>query len=145
MVEDQGARTGNPTPAMLKHGAAGAGWQDGRDSIQVIDSRTGVTVLALSGELDIARTPRLQVAINEILRAHPRALVIDLCQVTFADSTALALLMNAQRRATQQGIPLRLACNVATTLELLSLTRLDREFEIHSSRRAAVRAARAAA
>jgi anti-sigma B factor antagonist len=110
------------------------------DPIQVVQARGGLLVLALSGELDIARTPRLQVAINEVLRARPAALVIDLCRVSFIDSTALALLLNAQRRATQHGIPLRLACNVATTLELLSLTRLDREFEIHKSRRAAIRA-----
>ncbi|HWD84447.1 MAG TPA: STAS domain-containing protein [Solirubrobacteraceae bacterium] len=115
------------------------------DAIEVMESADGVAVLALSGELDIARTPRLRVAINEVLRAHPAALVIDLCQVSFADSTALALLLNAQRRATEQGTPLRLACNVATTLELLSLTRLDREFEIHRSRRSAIRASRPSA
>ncbi len=108
----------------------------------MVQARDDVVVLALTGELDIARTPRLRVAINEVLRAHPAALVIDLCQVSFADSTALALLLNAQRRATQQGTPLRLACNVATTLELLSLTRLNREFEIHRTRRAAIRACR---
>lgn len=115
------------------------------NSIELIPRRDGVAVLALRGELDIARTPRLQVAINEALRAHPRALVIDLCAVTFADSTALALLLNAQRRATQQGISLQLACNGQPTLDLLALTRLDREFQIHETRRGAVRAARQAA
>lgn len=104
-----------------------------------------MTVLALSGELDIVRTPRLRVVINEILRTRPFGLVIDLCAVTFADSTALALLLNAQRRATQQGTGLRVACDVATTLELFSLTRLDREFEIYGTRDAAVRAAHPAA
>lgn len=104
-----------------------------------------MALLVLRGDLDIARTPALQVAINETLRAHPAALVIDLCRVTFADSTALALLLSAQRRASQQGIPLQLACDRERILELLALTRLDREFEIHGSRRAALRAARAAA
>lgn len=127
---------------MLRLVGSATGRAHNPDPIQVVKSRGGVVVLALSGELDIARTPRLRVAINEVLRARPAALVIDLCQVSFADSTALALLLNAQRRATQQGTPLRLACNVATTLELLTLTRLDREFEIHKSRRAAIRARR---
>jgi anti-anti-sigma factor len=125
---------------MLRPGGSVTDW--GQDPIQVVRSRDGVLVLALCGELDIARTPRLRVAINEILRERPAALVIDLCQVSFVDSTALALLLNAQRRATQHGIPLRLACNVPTTLELLSLTRLNREFEIHQSRRSAIRASR---
>lgn len=120
----------------------GTGLASSADPIQVSRFRDGVTVLRLSGELDITRTPRLQVAINEILRSRPPALVIDLCAVTFADSTALALLLNAQRRATQLGIPLELACDAARTLELLSLTRLDRAFRIHRTRRLAIRAAR---
>lgn len=104
-----------------------------------------MVILALRGDLDIARTPPLQVAINEALRAQPAAMVIDLCEVTFADSTALALLLNAHRRAAQRGIPLQLACNVERILELLALTRLDREFNIQGSRVEAVRAAQAAA
>lgn len=113
--------------------------------IELISRRDGVAVLAIRGELDIVRTPRLQVAINETLRARPTALVIDLCAVTFIDSTALALLLNAQRRASHHGIPLQLACTDERTLGLLALTRLDREFQIQPSRREAVRAARAEA
>ncbi len=123
----------------VRESALGSG--DGSEPVEVVNAPGGVTVLVLSGELDIARTPQLRVAINEVLRARPQALVIDLCAVTFADSTVLALLLNAQRRATHQGIPLRLACDVASTLQILAFTRLDREFQIHASRRDAVRSA----
>jgi anti-sigma B factor antagonist len=126
---------------MLGTGGAAAGGDPIANSIDVSETADGVTVLALAGELDIARTPRLQVAINEVLRARPSGLVIDLCAVTFVDSTALALLLNAQRRATGQGIALQLACDVATTLQLLSLTRLDREFQVHPGCAEAIRAA----
>jgi anti-sigma B factor antagonist len=115
------------------------------NQIERIPGEDGVVILALQGDLDIARTPPLQVAINEALRAQPAAMVIDLCGVTFADSTALALLLSAHRRATQRGIPLQLACHGDRILELLALTRLDREFNIQSSRGEAVRAAQAAA
>lgn len=115
------------------------------NQIERISGADGVAILALRGDLDIARTPPLQVAINETLRADPAALVIDLCQVTFADSTALALLLSAQRRASHQRIPLQIACDRERILELLALTRLDREFQIHGTRDEAVRAARAAA
>jgi anti-anti-sigma factor len=116
---------------------------DSFEGLEVLRCESDVVVLALSGELDIARTPRLRVAISEVLRTRPAALVIDLCQVTFADSTALALLLNAQRRAAQQETALLLACDVPRTLDLLALTRLNREFEIHASRDEAVRAAAA--
>jgi anti-sigma B factor antagonist len=129
---------------MLKPVGTTPGAGRGPDQIQVGEDTGGVAVLALSGELDILRTPRLRVAINEALRARPAALVIDLCEVSFVDSTALALLLNAQRRATHQGIVMELVCDVARTLELLSLTRLDREFEIHATRPGALAAARSA-
>src|SRR5437764_14014822 len=75
------------------------------------DDVDGISVLVVCGELDIARAPRLSVAINEALRELPPALVIDLCGVDFLDSTGLAVLLNARRRTLRGGIDLTLACD----------------------------------
>lgn len=115
----------------------------GTDGQTEVLKRRGVTILVLRGDLDIGRTPRLQVVLNEVLRSQPAGLVIDLCAVSFVDSTGLALLLGAQRRASRQGIPMRVACDAPRTLELLNFTRLIREFEIHPTRREAVRSAAA--
>ena len=100
----------------------------------------GVAVITVAGELDIARCPRLGVTINEVIRSAPSVLVIDLCGVTFADSIALAMLLNAWRRTLRAGIEFRIACGATSTLKLLKLTRLDTAFEIHSSLEAALEA-----
>ncbi len=88
-------------------------------------------VLAVEGELDIAQAPAFGVSINEALRAGPPCLVIDLCEVAFLDSTGLAVLLNARRRTRRQGTKLKLVCDVESTLRLLPLTRLDRDFEVY--------------
>jgi anti-anti-sigma factor len=109
--------------------------------LEVHHRRTGtVSLLTVGGELDVARCPRLWVAINEVLRTAPRTVIIDLCAVRFIDSTGLALLLNARRRTSTLGIDLKLACDVERTLGLLRITRLAREFEIYPDARAAMAA-----
>ena len=46
-------------------------------------STSDATVLALSGELDIASAPGLERALDEFGASIPRRLVIDLTDVTF--------------------------------------------------------------
>jgi anti-sigma B factor antagonist len=65
-------------------------------------SAADATVLALSGELDIASAPELERALDELGPSNPRRLVIDLTDVTFMDSTGLRALLLARQR-TEQG------------------------------------------
>jgi anti-sigma B factor antagonist len=61
-------------------------------------STADATVLALSGELDIASAPGLEQALDEFGASMPRRLVIDLTDVTFMDSTGLRALLLARQR-----------------------------------------------
>jgi anti-anti-sigma factor len=57
------------------------------------------TVLALSGELDIASAPALERTLDDLGPSLPGRLVIDLTEVTFMDSTGLRALLFARQRA----------------------------------------------
>ena len=59
-----------------------------------------VRVLRVAGEIDILTAPDFEVAIDHDLSQAPAALVIDLSRITFIDSSGLAALFGAQRRAT---------------------------------------------
>ncbi len=106
----------------------------------VEDDGGGVTVLVLAGELDIAHARRLGSAVQDVLCTGPAAIVIDICGVDFVDSTGLAVLLNARRRTLRRGIRLALACDVPSTIKLLALTRLERDFDVYPNRAAAVAA-----
>jgi anti-sigma B factor antagonist len=82
----------------------------------------------------MASSPRLGIAITEVLRTNPEALVIDICNVDFVDSTGLGVMLEARRRCARQGAALRIACDVPNTLRLLHLTRLDRDLDIYANR-----------
>ena len=66
------------------------------------------TVLAVSGELDLATTKQFKTAITERLTSG-RALVLDLAGLLFCDSTGLGAIAGLHRRAVTIGGDLRLA------------------------------------
>ena len=61
-------------------------------------SRDGVELVLVEGEVDIATAARLISVLNSSVAEAIRAVVVDLTQVGFMDSTGLALLINASRR-----------------------------------------------
>ncbi len=99
-----------------------------------------LSVLVVRGAIDITRSHRLGSAIHEVLGDGPQQLVLDLCGVELVDSTGLAVLVDARRRALRQGIELRLACDAPRALKVLALTGLDRAFDIYPSSEGAVEA-----
>jgi anti-anti-sigma factor len=64
--------------------------------------------------------------------------LLDLRGVELIDPGALAVLLSARRRAQRLGIALKLVCDVPHTLKVLSLTGLDRSFEIFATRESAL-------
>lgn len=62
--------------------------------------RDGVEFLLVEGEVDIASASRLISVLNSSVAEAIKAVVVDLTQVGFMDSTGLALLINANRRLT---------------------------------------------
>jgi anti-sigma B factor antagonist len=66
-----------------------------------------MTIIAVSGELDLASTDQLDKAIRDAEQSATGWIVIDLDDVSFLDSTALNVLLQARRRATENGDRLR--------------------------------------
>jgi anti-sigma B factor antagonist len=60
-------------------------------------------VLAVSGELDMATAPELRERLDAALEAGVRRIVVDLQELTFLDSIALAMLLHASRRLGDEG------------------------------------------
>jgi len=64
----------------------------------------GVATLRLTGEIDLTTVDQLGEAIaNEINRNDVAAVLIDLDQVTFLDSTGIATLVKGRHTADRQG------------------------------------------
>jgi anti-sigma B factor antagonist len=84
-----------------------------RRMVTITPVHTGpVSVLTVSGEIDIASGPRLRAALDEILdvagSAAPTGVVLDLTGVSFLGSAGLAVLVDAHEHASQLGIALKI-------------------------------------
>ena len=77
-------------------------------SIHRPETVDGVLCLAVAGEVDIATSARLDVAITQSIDAGDLTQVlVDLDQVTFLDSTGIQALLDGRNRATERGLSFR--------------------------------------
>lgn len=93
-----------------------------------------VAILKVRGPVDVTCCRRVSSAVNEALETRPQRLVLDLHRAELIDPAALAVLLSARRQANRLGIALKLVCDAPNTLKVLSLTGLDRSFDISTAR-----------
>ena len=83
----------------------------------------GVLCLAVAGEVDIATSARLDVAISESVDAGDLTQVlVDLDQVTFLDSTGIQVLLDGRNRATERGLAFRVLNPHGVVTRTLAIT-----------------------
>ncbi|MGW2787900.1 STAS domain-containing protein [Streptomyces populi] len=68
----------------------------------------GHITVAVSGEIDIVSAPRLRAILDEALSDGAHVVELDFGGVEFCDCYGLGVLLEARRRATEQGAALRL-------------------------------------
>jgi anti-sigma B factor antagonist len=95
-----------------------------------LDRRT--SVIAVEGELDLARAPSLKWTLIDSLAAGHNQLVLDLSLATFMDSTALGVLVGVNR-SLDDGARLAIAGARANVLKIFELSGLDAAFAIFST------------
>jgi anti-sigma B factor antagonist len=80
------------------------------------------TVIAVSGELDLASSPALQEELERATASGTPMLIIDLRELDFMDSTGLSVLVRAHQRIEEQGRQLAMVRGPQQVQRLLSLT-----------------------
>lgn len=90
------------------------------------------TVLTVSGELDMASSPKLAQALDQLRPTRP--LVLDLGGLEFIDVTGLHVLLQASQRTEQEGFRLTVVNASRAVRKLLRLTRTTELLEGHGSR-----------
>ncbi len=91
------------------------------------------TVLAVSGELDLASSPALEDALEQVHASDCSLVIMDLRELEFMDSTGLSVLIKAQQRALQAGRRFGLVKGGTQVQRLLSLTGIDERMTVADS------------
>lgn len=92
-------------------------------------THAGVSVL-LAGELDLATASQLSDALDWLCGAVPRQLTLDLSQLSFCDCAGISVFVAAHERQCAHGGCLILLAPQRQLRRLLTLTGLDRLFDL---------------
>jgi anti-sigma B factor antagonist len=86
------------------------------------------SVLPLEGEIDLNVSPQLASTFNQMIRDKPPRLVVDLSQVTYIDSSGLAVLIGGMQCVEEYGGKFALAGLPEDVRSILEIARLDKFF-----------------
>lgn len=101
-----------------------------------------IQVVKVTGEIDVYTAPEFKSAVNKAIDAGALNLIIDLTNVSYMDSSGFGILLGATKRVRPKGGTINLlGCSEAIT-RMLSITRLDTIFGMHSDMDAALAASK---
>ncbi len=100
--------------------------------------RSGVTVLAVSGEADLHTAPELRERMQGAIDGGSSTLLLDLSGTTFLDSTTLGVLFGGMKQLRERNGSMQLVVPQAEVRRVLEITQLDRVFSIHDTREEAL-------
>jgi anti-sigma B factor antagonist len=90
----------------------------------------GATVIVVGGELDLASSPTLQQEIENVLQSDAEAVILDLRELEFMDSTGLSVLIKAHHAAEESQRALYLVRGPAQVHRLLTLTGVEERLTV---------------
>jgi anti-sigma B factor antagonist len=90
-------------------------------------------VIAASGEVDLASSPELDIAIIAAIKSGSSSLVIDLTDVSFMDSSGLGVIVRGLKRCREADKDLDLVITNERVLKVFGITGLDQVIPIHDS------------
>jgi anti-sigma B factor antagonist len=96
-----------------------------------IDTARGVVIASLKGEIDLHNSPAVRATLLELLASHqPKKLVLNLSQVPYMDSSAIAVLVESLQKIRKTGGKIFLTDLQPRVKGLLEIARLDSIFGI---------------
>ena len=98
-----------------------------------------VTILELSGEIDINTSPQVRKAFDQLIKEQRKKILLNFTQVTYIDSSGLATLVEMFQRLKRFGGTLRLSNLSEKVRGLFEITKLDRLFSIFPSEEEALK------
>jgi len=102
------------------------------------ESKNGLVVCRVEGEIDITRSPDLKKAFDKLISQKTPKIVVELSKVSYVDSSGLATLVGILKGMRSYGGRMKLAGMSQKVKSLFEITKLDKLFEIAASEEEAI-------
>jgi anti-sigma B factor antagonist len=93
----------------------------------------GLPVVRPATEIDATNAEALRAALMAAAQGAPRAVVIDMTETAFCDSTGLSVLVRAHKQLESQGGELRMVTREPTLLRIFAVTGIASMFHMFAS------------
>lgn len=91
------------------------------------------TILEVEGEVDLYSSPDLRKAVLQLTEKENAAIIIDLDEVTYMDSSGVATLVEGLQESEKYGGSFAIANLDSKVKAVFELSRLDKVFQIYDS------------
>jgi len=115
-----------------------------RFTVQAQEVDAGTALIVVTGEIHVSSAPRFSGLLQASIDEGRTALVLDLTDVEFIDSTGLGVLLDTLRRLRRIGGHLALVCTNPTVVRLFVVTGLDETLGLQPTVASALEAVQAA-
>ena len=90
-------------------------------------------VVRPTGYLDVSTSPRLREKLHQVIETAPRAIVLDLGQIEFLDSSALGVILNAWKQMQADDATLAVVSPQQRITKIFEITALNLSIKVFSS------------
>ncbi|MFC6341144.1 STAS domain-containing protein [Nocardioides hankookensis] len=98
-----------------------------------VDDRGDVSVVQMSGELDVYTAPVLREALSEQISGPATRVVVDLTGLSFMDSTGLGVLVGTRKAAVAARKSLAVVAVDGPIMRLIAITGLEHVLEVFAT------------
>lgn len=95
-------------------------------------------VVSVAGEIDHFTGPQLRAAVHGVLDDGAAALIVDLSECGFMDSTGICILVGVKERLKHSSKPVAVVADHPSVLQVLRLTGVDAVLGVYPTRSAAL-------
>ena len=109
------------------------------DTIPTV-SQPEPSIISLEGEIDLHESPNVRESLKPLIEKKAPRIYVDMTEVTYIDSSGLAVLIDAMQRIANYGGKFGLIAIRPAVRTVLEIARLDQVFRVYADRATAVSA-----
>jgi anti-sigma B factor antagonist len=101
--------------------------------LQSTKGQNGTVTVSIKGDIDMNNSPKVREVLTTLFREKKKAIVVDLSEVTYIDSSGIATFVEGLQWSHNSDNKFRLACLSPAVKDIFNIAKLLTLFEVYES------------